>query len=255
MTQIDYLTLFSQKFWYAPADVLLRAKEGLIWETQKISSPSLDIGCGDGSISAILFAHFKPIDYGSDINPTPLALARKTKIYKKVIQADACKLPFKTNQFKTIISNSTFEHIENDLQAIKEVSRVLKPKGQFIFTVPSNRLVKFFNLKMNQRAAHYHYRSLSEWKKILSANNMKIIEAKYYFSPSTVRLWKKLFLLAIFRPYKRELWSYLQTSFLTPFWPKKLTTALICFLLRPHLPSRTDPDGTWLFIKAQKNSK
>ncbi|MFH0943407.1 MAG: class I SAM-dependent methyltransferase [Candidatus Beckwithbacteria bacterium] len=255
MKKIDFLTLFSQKFWYAPADVLIRAKEGLIWSNQKISSPSLDIGCGDGSISQLFFSQLKPINYGLDINPDHLSEALKTRIYKKVVCADAAKLPFKSNQFQTVISNSTFEHIKNDLLAVKEVSRVLRPKGVFILTVVSSRLKPLMNQKINQRVYHFHYRSLADWRKIFKVNNLKIIKSGYYLPPSAMKLWLKLFKLATFKPYKRELWSYLQVSFLTPIWPKKLTSLLIQILLRPYYYPAFNQDGTWLFIKAVKQSK
>ena len=255
MNKKDYLSLFSWKLWYAPADVLLRAKEGLIWSDQQIIPPSLDIGCGDASISRILFKGHQPIDLGIDLDKSAIKKARQSNFYKKVMAVNAANMPFKNNQFQTVISNSTFEHIVNDTKAVQQVSRVLKPKGLFIFTVPSTRLQPYFSQPINRRVSHLHYRSLSDWRQLLKANGLKLVEAHYYLAPPAVKLWLQLFKLLTFKPYKRELWSYLQDSFLTPILPKKIFASLINQLLLPHYYPAFNQDGTWLFIKAVKLSK
>lgn len=252
MPETNLLNIFANRFWYTPADVLLRSKEGLIWSGQPIISPSLDIGCGDASISRILFKGHQAIDLGIDLDKSAIKKARQSNFYKKVLAVDAAKLPFKTGSFQTVIANSTFEHIVNDKKAVKEVSRVLKPKGVFIFTVPSTRLQPYFTQKINRRVSHRHYRRLSDWRQLLKANGLKLLEARYYLAPPAVKLWLQLFKLATFKPYKRELWSYLQDSFFTPILPKKIFAALIKKLLSPHYYPAFNQNGTWLFIKAVK---
>lgn len=53
-------------------------------------------------------------------------------IYKKIVAGNATDLPFKDQTFKTVISNSTFEHISADKKAVSEVGRVLKKVADFI---------------------------------------------------------------------------------------------------------------------------
>lgn len=45
-------------------------------------------------------------------------------------------LPFTDNSFDTVISGNCFEHCENPFALIKEIERVLKPKGYFIGVAP-----------------------------------------------------------------------------------------------------------------------
>lgn len=252
MPETNLLNIFANRFWYAPADVLLRAKEGLIWSDQQIIPPSLDIGCGDAGISRILFKGHQPIDLGIDLDKSAIKKARQSNFYKKVMAVDAANMPFKAGSFQTVISNSTFEHIVNDKKAVQQVSRVLKPKGVFILTVPSTRLQPYFTQKINRRVSHRHYRSLSGWRQLLKANGLKLVEAHYYLAPPAVKLWLQLFKLFTFKPYKRELWSYLQDSFFTPVLPKKIFSHFIKKLLLPHYYPAFNQDGTWLFIKAIK---
>jgi len=57
-------------------------------------------------------------------------------IDKNIIKADATKLHFADNSFDMIIANHILEHIPEDVQAMKEMYRVLKPNGSAVLQVP-----------------------------------------------------------------------------------------------------------------------
>lgn len=52
------------------------------------------------------------------------------------VKADIHDLPFQDYHFDVAICNHVLEHVENDLQAMKEIYRVLKPGGWAILQVP-----------------------------------------------------------------------------------------------------------------------
>jgi SAM-dependent methyltransferase len=52
------------------------------------------------------------------------------------VKADICDLPFRDESYDFIICNHVLEHIPNDLQAMKEIYRVLKKGGRAILQVP-----------------------------------------------------------------------------------------------------------------------
>jgi len=54
------------------------------------------------------------------------------------IKADICNLPFQDNQFDVILCNHVLEHIADDIKAMRELYRILKPKGMAILQVPQN---------------------------------------------------------------------------------------------------------------------
>ena len=216
-----------EKFWFVPHDALLRGLDYLAIAKTNIESPSLDIGCGNGQMSLFMYPDRK-IDVGVDLDPSG---AEKVGVYKMVKAADATKLLFKSNSFQTVISNSTFEHIPEDKKAVSEVARVLKKNGTFILTATSPYLESSVRelmssvqeLKLfNQRMEHFHYRSEEEWTKIFEQNNLRVIVKKQYFSQSAIKTWYRLFKIATWKPYKRELWSYLQDSFFGTLIPKGL---------------------------------
>lgn len=246
------------KFWYAPADAFLRTHEAIIWSQQKLTSPTLDIGCGDGQTSKIVLSKHKKIDVGVDLDPSG---ASEVGIYKKVVATNASKLPFAKNSFRTVISNSTFEHILRDKKAISEASRVLKKGGQFLLTIPDINLHNFLAKKLsnktkldnfNKRIQHLHYRSEKQWRKILEKNNLKIITSKKYLSKKACNTWYKLFRIATFKPYKRELWSYLSDSPYGKLFPKKIISLILYIYLSPFFKNIWDEQGGWTLIVAEK---
>ena len=54
-----------------------------------------------------------------------------------VLRGDAQRLPFPDSAFDVVITSEVLEHIADDVSAIAEMVRVLKPGGRFAATVPS----------------------------------------------------------------------------------------------------------------------
>ncbi|NCW58103.1 MAG: class I SAM-dependent methyltransferase, partial [Gammaproteobacteria bacterium] len=54
-----------------------------------------------------------------------------------VMRGDATTLPFPDDTFDAIVTSEVLEHIQDDVRAIGEFARVLKPGGVLAATVPS----------------------------------------------------------------------------------------------------------------------
>lgn len=52
------------------------------------------------------------------------------------VKMDIHQIPFEDNSFDVLFCNHVLEHVENDLQAVSEIKRVLKPGGWAILQVP-----------------------------------------------------------------------------------------------------------------------
>jgi len=57
--------------------------------------------------------------------------------YVGVLRGDATKLPFADGSFDRVVTSEVLEHIQDDVAAIRELVRVLKPGGSLGVTVPS----------------------------------------------------------------------------------------------------------------------
>lgn len=99
----------------------------------------VDIGCGPGYLIADMRRTFKDLSIvGVDISDQMLEEASKNAsamAFKKNINfrtGDIHSLPFDENSIDFIISTLSLHHWHQPKQALKEIHRVLKPKGQFL---------------------------------------------------------------------------------------------------------------------------
>lgn len=118
-----------------------RAQEtipALRWLNPKSGERILDVGCGEGTYNyriALRGAHI----VGFDMNQCQLrrAMALHKTPATEFICADATTLPIQSGQFDTVMSLCVFEHLPNDREALREISRVLRPEGRILLTLDS----------------------------------------------------------------------------------------------------------------------
>ncbi|KKS03406.1 MAG: Methyltransferase type 11 [candidate division WWE3 bacterium GW2011_GWE2_42_25] len=100
----------------------------------------LDMGCGEGFYSMVFDNLYDCKITAVDYDPEILSLAHKWLDGRKNVsleQGDITKLRFPDNYFDKIVCTEVLEHIDDDVTAIKELYRVLKPGGIIAITVPN----------------------------------------------------------------------------------------------------------------------
>ncbi len=108
----------------------------------------LDMGCGGGRHAFELYrrgARVTAFDMDAEELKTVQSMFGAMELEGEVpegssaetVVGDALDLPFEDDTFDKIIAAEVMEHIPNDMQAMKELFRVLKPGGQVAVTVPS----------------------------------------------------------------------------------------------------------------------
>ena len=94
----------------------------------------LDLGCGPGFYLEKLRKRRAKIK-GIDLSNGLIEIAKRQNPDIDIKQGDITKrLPYKNSEFDAIISPLVLGHIKNWNPVLKEVKRVLKKKGIFIFT-------------------------------------------------------------------------------------------------------------------------
>lgn len=109
----------------------------------------LDCGCGEGFYVMVIDSLFPKVKIvGFDYDRSILKKAKKWLQKRRNITwilGDIYQIPFKDNYFDKIILSEVLEHLPDDLEALKEVKRVLKPGGTLAITVPNHNYPFFWD--------------------------------------------------------------------------------------------------------------
>jgi ubiquinone/menaquinone biosynthesis C-methylase UbiE len=100
---------------------------------------ALDLGCGDGAVSAAIRADRLTV---ADVSAVALARARERVPAAEAVELEPdSPLPFADGTFDLVICTETIEHV-HDLQLfLSEARRVLEPGGRLAVTTPANRFL------------------------------------------------------------------------------------------------------------------
>ena len=151
----------------------------------------VDIGCGTGGNLPMLEAYGEVL--GVEYSPTGAKFAR-TRTQCDIVEGSATETSLESDRFDLATMLDVLEHLEDDDAGLREVHRVLRPGGQFVFTVPA-----FMMLWSAHDEALHHYRRYRrpELRAKLQSAGFSVDWISYYntslFPPvAAVRLARKL---------------------------------------------------------------
>jgi SAM-dependent methyltransferase len=123
----------------------------------------LEIGCGTGYVLASLREVLPSARFaGSEISTIGLTYAaQRLGSEVALFQMDAVAIPF-SNEFDLIAACDVLEHLEDDVKALSEIHRALKPGGGTILTVPQHPLLWSQADRFARHQRRYRPRELSE---------------------------------------------------------------------------------------------
>jgi len=141
----------------------------------------LDLGSGTGFFTDLLAGTYQHV-IGLDISNEMLNFAKNNR-NKDVLwlQADAHKIPLKSNSVDFIYSNLVIQWFEPLDEAITEMLRVLKPGGLIIFTTLIDGTLHELKSSWKQVDEDQHvidFKMASELNTLFNNNNCLLIEQK-----------------------------------------------------------------------------
>jgi arsenite methyltransferase len=118
---------------------------------------ALDVGCGPGSLTALLARAACPdgLALGVDISEPMLtrAVRAETGGHVAFLRADAQRLPLRDQTVDAVISIAVLQLIPNRVAALAEMARVLRPGGRLVAMVPlAGRAARFWRMLPNTGA-------------------------------------------------------------------------------------------------------
>lgn len=246
---------------------LVRSVECRLFERLlPLEPPVLDLGCGDGSFGSVLF-DARPVFAGVDPDASGLREAAQHQVYRHLVAANGAHLPFPNDFFGTVMSNSVLEHIPDVDTVLGEVSRVLRPGGGLLFTVPSHRFgemllgsalcrraglgraARAYADWFNRHSAHFHTDPPETWLVRLERCGFQLSSWEYYFTPASHRVFDLAHYLSL---------PSLLTRKLTGQWvlfPDTFVRRLFERWFRRYAEQTPVDEGPYLFFQARKAAR
>ena len=243
---------------------MLRAVEASFYDEIDLPQPALDLGCGDGHFASMAFAGRAPM-IGVDPWWSPLRESARGRVYRAAIQSAGASLPFPSEYYATVVSNSVLEHIPDLDPVLAEVSRVLRAGGCFIFCCPSDNFLPFLSISrglrrvglrglaewyeslFNRISRHHHCDDPDVWAERLARAGLSIERNWYYFSRGALAALEWGHYLGLPSAVAKKLtgrWVIAPTR-----WNLWLTNRLVRRFYQEPLPER----GAYLFFIARKS--
>ena len=123
--------------------------------------------------------------YGINLSKNAIKCAKRLSEREKI----ACEfevgraedLPSPIGHFDKIVCSSSLEHFKNDLKALKEMHRVLKPDGSIVLTTDSFTYPTSDDLKEKHREIAYvvNYYTQETLKERLKSSGFEMLRSKY----------------------------------------------------------------------------
>ncbi|MDH3254371.1 MAG: methyltransferase domain-containing protein, partial [Acidobacteriota bacterium] len=195
-----------------PATALWRIPEvEVVLDNLRGQGRGLDLGCGDGTLAAVLLANTRGVLwFGLDLDSRDAVAAERSGLYERVTVASASDIPLADASFDLVFSNSALEHMLSLSRVVKEVARIVRPGGRFIFTVPTPeihdnllwaRILRRLGLRstasrylahLDQRLAHLNYLSQEDWAHELERAGLKVERSSPYLTRWELAYWELL---------------------------------------------------------------
>lgn len=96
----------------------------------------VNVGCGTGGFN-VAAEEAGALAWGVDLDPDAAAIAGARLPRERIARAGAEALPFRSGSFDVVYCVSTLEHVSDATMALREMVRVLRPKGMLYLHTPS----------------------------------------------------------------------------------------------------------------------
>ena len=140
------------------------------WIQPYLKGRTLEVGCGNGNFTSLMApgcSELVAVDLNAEyVAQTKVRLAEYGHV--RVIAADATQLDY-DQTFDTIILLDVLEHIEDDVDLLRRLRRLLVPNGTLLLKVPA--IAPLYN-SLDKAVGHYRrYTPESLRQTILAANS------------------------------------------------------------------------------------
>ena len=135
----------------------------------------LDAGCGTGGMLEVLRKWPEVEVTGVDLSPEALRFSHE-RGHPRLVGCDLTLLPFRTASFDVVTALDVIEHVPDDARAVSEISRVLRPGGILVASVPAYA----FLWGAHDEALHHQRRyDTGQFQKLVHAAGLRVEKQTY----------------------------------------------------------------------------
>ncbi len=186
----------------------------LAWLHPEAGDKVLDVASGSGELS-LLVAKKGCLVSGVDLSEDGIKFARRllqrAGIPGDFKIGDAEHLPYPDGYFDKVICSSALEHFSNDVQALQEMKRVLKPGGKLVLTVDSLNYPINDKLKALHKAVFsvVHYYTRDDFRNKLNLVGLETQRSEYLLNS-----WLPCYFYRLYIRFQKPLIFWLVVSLL-----------------------------------------
>lgn len=166
----------ADSFWFQARNKLI------VWALQKYfpqAKSLLEVGCGTGFVLSGISAACPNLElYGSELSADGLGFAAQRLPGVPLMQMNALEMPF-CNEFDVVGIFDVLEHIEADVDVLRQINGAVRPGGGVLITVPQHG---FLWSARDKLAGHFRRYSRTELKKKLELAGFRIERATSFVS-------------------------------------------------------------------------
>jgi len=188
---------FYDAYWRQADDTFDMERLSLIAERVQPGESVLEVDCGPGVLARMM--HDRGIRVvGTDLSSVAVERARGKGITAYQVDVDTQPLPFASDRFDAVVSNSMIEHRFFPERCLDECVRVLKPQGRFIVCLPNiaHWLCRWWVVtgrfpyveNSPTDALHIRFFTVTEAKQLCEARGLEVLEVD-----GSASLWAKSF--------------------------------------------------------------
>jgi len=169
-----FAELEDRHFWFVSRRNIFFHLLRKLYEGQQKSLAVLEVGCGAGGMLPGL-AEFGDV-HGLDVAHDYVRYC-KERGFHKVLTGSGYALPFPDASFDLVALYDTIEHIPDDHRAMAEVTRILRPGGRVMVSVPAHQWL----FSQNDKIAHHFRRyTRSRLRKVFAGAGLAVEKLTYF---------------------------------------------------------------------------
>ena len=168
----QHLELEERHWWFvARRRILLDVLERNVDQTGGLHI--LDAGCGGGATTESLRRYGSV--WGMDISEEAVEYNRERG--REVSLGSIQQMPFPDSRFDLVLALDIIEHVADDLQALRELFRTVRPGGSLLVTVPALQMLWSAHDVIN---GHYRRYTLGELRDHVEIAGFEVVTATYF---------------------------------------------------------------------------